>query len=92
MIQNAIQQTSLFAYRNDILPNLGQRQQEVLKIFKDGENYTNNEIAHILFIPINTVTPRVNELRKLNVVILSETRACKITGRTCCAWSRNPLY
>lgn len=83
---NQVQPTSLFTYRNEIKPTLGSRQREVYEALKTRKNWTNSELSEYLQRPINTVTPRVNELRKMGVVRLAETRGCNITGRTCCAW------
>lgn len=81
-----MQQTSLFSYKNEILPILGERQKVIYEALQTRKNFTNTELAHQLNFPINTVTPRVNELRKMSLVRLAETRKCEITGRMCCAW------
>lgn len=85
-MQHATQQTSLFAYRNEIKPTLGDRQRVVYEALRTRKNFTNTELATWLSFPINTVTPRVNELRKMGLVRLSETRKCAQTSRMCCAW------
>ncbi len=81
-----MQQTSLFAYRNEIKPTLGERQSAVYEVLREKGSMTNNEIAHWLSAQINTITPRIYELRKMGLVRLSDTRKCRITGRTCCSW------
>lgn len=81
-----IQQTSLFAYRNEVKPTLGARQKIIYEEIQKHEDVTNGEISASLHIPINTVTPRVNELRKLGMVVLAKTRKCRVTGRTCLSW------
>jgi DNA-binding IclR family transcriptional regulator len=50
------------------------------------DDMTNNEIAHALGWPINSVTGRVYELREMALVEPSDKRSCRITGRTCMAW------
>lgn len=85
-MEHALQQTSLFAYRNEIKPTLGARQKAIYDVLQTRKNWTNTEIAHYLSFPINTVTPRIKELREMDLVRLSETRKCNITGRICCSW------
>jgi DNA-binding IclR family transcriptional regulator len=50
------------------------------------DDMTNNEIAHALGWPINSVTGRVYELREMALVEPSDKRPCRISGRTCMAW------
>lgn len=80
-----IQTTSHLAFL-EILPTLNNRHQSVLKAFGES-NFTNNELAHHLDWPINTITPRVNELVKRGLLEEFERRPCKITGRTAIVWS-----
>ena len=47
---------------------------------------TNSEIAASLHAPINTITPRVWELRRLGLVVEACRRECRVTGRRCIAW------
>lgn len=81
-----VQETSLKAYFGEIYDNLGNRQKVVLEALKERENFTNQELADFLGFPINTVTPRVKELRDLGLVRKFTTRPCKSTGRTAIAW------
>ncbi|GAG71734.1 unnamed protein product [marine sediment metagenome] len=65
-----IQQTSLIAF-NDILPDLGKKQQQIYDLFeKKGELY-DQKIAKILNLPINCITPRRNELEKAKLIYKS---------------------
>ena len=82
----SIQPTSLQSYYTEIKPHLGDRQKVVLEEIKKGGNMTNNEIAASLGVQINTITPRVHELRKLGLVIEGVKRVCRVTGRTVIAW------
>ena len=82
-----MQVTSLETYEK-IKKELGRRQAKVLEIF-DAYNHrtlTNTEIAAILEWPINTVTPRVFELREKGIVKEDCKRKCGVTGRTAIAW------
>ena len=77
--------TSLLAY-TDIKPELGERQQKVLDAIKTLGCPTNLEISKYLKIPINSITPRTNELVEQGLAVLCEKRTCTISGRTCCSW------
>ncbi len=80
------QQTSTQAYK-DIVPELGARQKKVLDLFTSREVLlTNNEIADKLGWRINTVTPRVWEVRQKGKLIERGKRPCRITGRTGITW------
>lgn len=81
-----LQQTSLFAYYTEIKPTLGERQKVVFEELKKSGQMTNSEIAASLHAPINTITPRVHELRKMGLVKEWGKRVCKVTGRTVIAW------
>ena len=56
-----VAQTSLNAF-NEIRLNLSKRQEEILNFFRFYGNHTNLEVSLISKIPINSVTPRINEL------------------------------
>lgn len=82
-----MQETSLNAYEKDVLPTLGERQWEVFKALQKRDNFTNSELAAHLNWPINTVVPRVYELRKAGQVFEDVRRTCRVTGRRVIAWS-----
>lgn len=86
----AVQDTSLIAYFGEVLPNLGNKQREALEAFTKKEEFTNAELAEFLRWPINTVTPRTNELVARGLVTESRKRVCKVTGRTAIAWKIKP--
>lgn len=59
----SVQSTSREVYHKEIKPNLGEKQQRVLNTLRKAKRPVNNqEIADHLDQPINTITPRVNEL------------------------------
>ena len=62
-----IQSTSQEAY-DKIVNDLGKRQHEAYTILNEIEPACNKEIASKLCLPINEVTPRINELRYKGVV------------------------
>lgn len=85
-----VRQTSLEAYWGEVYPTLGRRQLEVLKVFQDSwsrEGLTNMEVADILGLSINCITPRVFELRKKGLLIEERKRICSITKRKVISWS-----
>lgn len=83
-----VRSTSLHIYFTEIKPDLGKRQNQVLKVIAlNPQGLTNSEIADRLNWPINTVTPRVYELRKdFGVVKEKERRECSVTGRRAITW------
>ena len=98
-----MQITSLLAYA-EVKKTLMPRQQERVQVFRDNiKDFTNRELLEELrindpFREINSVTPRVYELRgkgKNNpftlspILIKSRTRKCEITERMANAWQLN---
>lgn len=81
-----IQETSKTVYFNEIKPNLGERQKAIYNALNGYQGLTNTELASLINWPINTVTPRVNELVKLGLVEEVEKRKCRATGRRAIAW------
>ena len=86
---NAIQDTSRSAYYIDVIPTLNERHRAVMQMFLEGQTYTNTELANALDWPINTVTPRVFELRAKGYLIEVEKRPCNITRRVAIVWGLN---
>lgn len=80
-----IQDTSAKAYYS-VLQTLGYKQEMVYLKLKELGDATNNEIAQAMGLPINRITPRVHELRKLGVVQEAFRRPCKVTGMSAIAW------
>lgn len=101
-MKTAMQATSLEAYFNVVLPDINDRQREILRVFTENPtmNFTNLELARELRRPINTVTPRTYELRGRDkrfvmeepILIESEKRPCRIGGRMSIAWQLNPYW
>lgn len=81
-----VQDTSREAY-DFIKPLLGERQREVLVVLEDSTvKLCNQDIADRLGWPINTVTPRVKELREMGMVEESHRAPYGPTGRTVMFW------
>lgn len=99
-----MQETSLIAFWGEIFPSLAPRHKEVVQVFRSNiKDFTNRELLEEFRLTdpsreINSVTPRVYELRgrgKNNpftlwpILIKSRTRKCMITGRKAIAWQLN---
>lgn len=79
------QETSITSYF-EIEPELGQRQEEVFLVLKDLGEATNTMIAKRMNLPINSITPRVFELRQKHLVTESYRDICPITKRRAIFW------
>ena len=78
-----MQESSLEAYdelRNS--PKLGNQQQTILNNLRHGRDYSLREIQKITGFEINVVSGRVNDLKKLNLLIETKKRQCSVTGKT----------
>lgn len=82
----SVRDTSRAAYE-DVRPDLGKKQAVVLQTIAKAKRPVNNqEIASHLALPINTITPRTNELLSLNRVELAFKAIYPKTGRKVCYW------
>ncbi len=80
-----ITETSMMAF-DMIQEDLGNRQFEVYKGFKKLEYANNTMLSKYLKLPINTVTPRTNELVKKGLIEFSHITTCPITRRKSKFW------
>lgn len=80
-----IQQTSLLAYE-EVKIDLGDRQLLVYNKLKELEYANNLILSRFLDLPINSITPRVLELRKKGLVVADGVRKCPITKRASIFW------
>lgn len=80
-----IRETSLEAYE-EIKGKLGERQQQVYEHLRWVGEATNNMISASLKLPINSITPRVFELRQKKLVGVSKIDKCLMTGRNAIYW------
>ena len=81
-----IQPTSLEAYKI-LIPELGIRQQQIYDIITEHNHISNLDISRISKLPINSVTPRVKELRDKGLVIQCGFKRDHITQRKMMCWS-----
>jgi hypothetical protein len=58
----------------------------VYNIIKLYPGVSNLDISRMLDLPINSITPRVYELRMYNLVTYSHKKKDRLTGRTAWAW------
>lgn len=61
---------------------LGKQQQTILGKVQAGRDYSLRELAALSGLEINAVSGRVNDLKKLNLLVEGEKRACTVTGKT----------
>lgn len=81
-----VRDTSKLAY-DEVSPKIGDKQKVVLETIRYAKRPVNNqEIAAHLNVPINTITPRTNELVGLGKVELAFKAVFPITGRKVCYW------
>jgi len=72
--------TSLLAFV-EVLGNLGQRQLQVLKTIDEIEPCNNLMISNRLNLPINSITPRVHELKRKGLIKEEKIDVCPFTRR-----------
>ncbi len=78
--------TSLEAFK-EVKEHLGERQAVVYHCLKEIQPATNLMISKKLSIPINSITPRMNELRnQLRLVGFAYKAKCPISGRSAFFW------
>jgi hypothetical protein len=64
----------------------------VLDMLRYFPNATNAELAAKMNWPVNRITPRILELRKMELVLDTGRRICKVTGSTAHAWkAKHPV-
>ena len=80
-----IENTSLLAYIK-VIENLGERQEQVYKAIAGFGECSNTMISNRLHLPINCITPRVNELRKKNLVREAYKGTCPFTDKKVLFW------
>jgi DNA-binding MarR family transcriptional regulator len=86
------EQTSLFSRQQlNKEGKIGARQEAVRKLLMDSKEMglpglNNREIAENLHLPINTITPRVNELRKMGFVENAGIAFDPVTKRRVMIW------
>jgi hypothetical protein len=79
---------------HDIIDSLPDRRMVVYKALLELKTACNLDVADFLKLPINRVTPRMNELVKLEVVVEDHRGLCGTTNRRVIYWkvNRNETY
>jgi hypothetical protein len=71
---------------------LGANQKQVLDALRFYPDATNRELKEYMHWEINSITPRVGELREQGLVIDAGMRPCKIMGKRVHAWkAKHPV-
>jgi Mn-dependent DtxR family transcriptional regulator len=81
-----IQDTSLEAYKI-LQPKLGSMQNMIYNFLKVYPGSSNLDISRMLQKPINSITPRVKELRCMGLVRFSHYKTDVITNRKVMCWT-----
>jgi len=81
-----VQQTSIESYHKVTEEELGSKQFAVYHYLIDNGPSTNRQIAKGLALPINTITPRVLELREFGMVKKAHLCFDFETSRRVIAW------
>ncbi len=79
-----VRRTSIDAYYT--LPETARKQSDVLKQLREGGPQCNAQLAAALGWPVNTVTPRVHELRNRGLVTEAGRAVYPPTNRTSIFW------
>lgn len=70
-----------------ILENIGERQMQIFKAFKESQPCSNLTISKKLNLPINCVTGRRLELQKFGLIRKAGEEICPETHRKVCVWA-----
>jgi len=65
---------------------LGERQKTVYRVFKRFGAMTNLQVSRKLLLPINSITPRTNELVKMGLIEEKRRDLCPISKRKAIFW------
>ena len=84
MIQSELD-TSFEAFES-IIDELGERQKLVYDAIKKYKSVSNLDLSRLLQLPINSVTPRVKELRDKGLVVFDGIKTDRITQRRMKTW------
>lgn len=77
---------SIIAYRAFAPKDIGKRQSAVLSFLLNHGPLSNKDLANKMLLPINTITPRVKELRDLGLVELDHIQLDNHTNRPEQVW------
>ena len=78
--------TSIESFHSLTQDDLGSRQKIVFETLDAHPNRSNRELAELLNWPINTITPRVKELREMGAVARYGIKYDPVTNRNVMTW------
>ena len=84
-MQRMMQQTSLEAFEQ-VREELGDKQRLVYLALSELKSANNTMLSKHLGLPINSITPRVLELRNMKLVGVSSVAPCPITKKKTIFW------
>lgn len=84
--RKGVAETSMMSYRQLTKQDLGDRQRIVFETLDAHPNRSNRELAALLNWPINTITPRVKELREMGAVAEYGLKHDPQTNRNVMTW------
>ena len=87
-----VEQTSIEAY-HEILPELPHRQRQLIDLCLKNpmRDWTFREFGKCLGLDVCSISPRVNELYKMGIMVYSRNRICSVTYRRVKAWQLAPF-
>jgi len=74
----------------ETLSSLGNAQAAVFSVIEKYQPISNEDIAQILNKYPHTITPRVFELRQLELIEYSGKEISRLSGRMACTWRTKP--
>lgn len=74
---------------HEIIDSLPDRRMRVYKALLELKTACNLDVAEFLKLPINRITPRMNELVKLEIVTEDHRGLCGSTGKRVIYWKVN---
>ncbi len=87
-----VRSTSRKVFNEEIKPKLGEKQQQVYVAIQMSKRPVNNqELADYLKMPINSITPRTNELVEMGKVKKAFIDVYPKTGRKTVYWTVNEI-
>jgi len=84
--KDGIAETSMESYQALTKDDLGKRQCIVFEVLAAHPNRSNRELAELLNWPINTITPRIKELREMGAVARFGLKYDAVTNRNVMTW------
>jgi len=80
-----------------IRPDVGKRQRAIINFMlehttPDRPDWTSKELSQAIALPRDSVSNRLNELKKQGLVVVSRIRPCSYTYRNVQAWAPSGVF